>query len=156
MEQNNPTNNLQQASQPIMRKMPKDSKKQNIKMVLSAVVVVFFGIGTGWLLSQQTGASSANVQNVAPGVKETSTEAGKILDEENCRDTAKGVLESGGMDGEGTHHLVTSEDESKWVYLTSTVIDLESFTGKEVQIWGETIAPQKVGWLMDVCKIKVI
>jgi len=36
------------------------------------------------------------------------------------------------------------------------VIDLESFTGKKVKVWGETISAQKAGWLMDVGKIQVI
>jgi hypothetical protein len=65
-------------------------------------------------------------------------------------------LEEGGIDGEGTHHLVRDGGPSKSVYLTSTVIDLDSFAGKKVKVWGETISARKAGWLMDVGKIKII
>ena len=33
---------------------------------------------------------------------------------------------------------------------------VESFSGKKVMVWGETISAQKAGWLMDVGKIKVL
>jgi hypothetical protein len=46
--------------------------------------------------------------------------------------------------------------EHKYVYLTSSVVDLQSFVGKKVQVWGETLAGQSAGWLMDVGKVKVI
>jgi len=45
---------------------------------------------------------------------------------------------------------------SQNVYLTSTVIDLQSFVGKNVQVWGDTLSGQKAGWLMDVGKIKTV
>jgi len=32
---------------------------------------------------------------------------------------------------------------------------LQSFVGKKVMVWGQTIAAQQAGWLMDVGKIKV-
>ena len=156
MEEIKPVNNTQvPPAQPIMRKLPKDDKKKNVVMILSAVAVVFLGIGTGWLLSQQASGSSSAIET-APGVSETSTQAGSIVDEEVCKDVAEGDLETGGFEGEGTHHLVRGDSESKWTYLTSTVIDLESFSGKKVEVTGETIAAQNVGWLMDVCMIKVV
>jgi hypothetical protein len=40
--------------------------------------------------------------------------------------------------------------------LTSSVIDLSLFLDKNVQIWGETLASKKAGWLMDVAKIQVV
>jgi len=157
MEEIKPVNNIQQSTtQPILRKIPKESKKKNMVMILSAIAVVFLGIGTGWLLTQQTSGSSSSAIQTAPGVGESSTQAGSIVDEEICKDVAEGDLETGGFEGEGTHHLVRGDSESKWTYLTSTVIDLESFSGKKVEVTGETIAAQNVGWLMDVCMIKVI
>jgi len=35
------------------------------------------------------------------------------------------------------------------------VIDLSGFVDKKVEIWGETLAAKKAGWLMDVAKVKV-
>ena len=60
------------------------------------------------------------------------------------------------MDGDGTHHLVRSADASKNVYMGSTVIDLQMFVGKKVKVTGQTISSKKAGWLMDVCKIKIV
>lgn len=52
--------------------------------------------------------------------------------------------------------MVRGIGPSQYAYLTSTVIDLSAFTGKKVQVWGQTIAGKKAGWLMDVGKVKVI
>lgn len=125
--------------------------------IVSALLVVLAGVGTGWLLSggASGGVLSNGDQKAAPGARQNSREAG-VADESTFRDMAEGILESGGIDGEGTHHLVREGGESKYVYLTSTVIDLEGFVGKSVQVWGETIAAQQAGWLMDVGKIKVL
>lgn len=139
-----------------VKSFPKGNFKSTALYVLAAVLVVSAGVGTGWLLS---GGKQENVlgngAGAAPGAQKTAKEAG-VTDEETFRDSAEGILEEGGIDGEGTHHLVREGGESKYVYLTSTVIDLESYVGKNVQVWGETIAAQKAGWLMDVGKIKVL
>ncbi len=65
-------------------------------------------------------------------------------------------MEEGGIDGEGTYHLVRDGGPTKNVYMSSTVIDLGQFKGKKVQVWGQTISGKKAGWLMDVGKIKVL
>lgn len=141
-------------AQPLVRKI--DAKKdvrQNVLLIVTSLVVVLAGILTGWTFSGRANGASVT-SDKERGVTETATEAGSKEVEHG--DTATGELVKGGIDGEGTHHLVTGEDESKYVYLLSTVIDLESFVGKKVQVWGETIAPQKAGWLMDVSRIKVV
>lgn len=92
--------------------------------------------------------------NTDPDVKITSTEAGK-LDPSIKYDTATGILKVGGINGEGTYHLEREGGASKYVYLTSSMVDLSSFVDKKVDIWGETLASKKAGWLMDVSKIKV-
>ena len=115
-------------------------------------MVVFVGVGTAWMISgkmakrAQTGA--------APGAKVTSTEAG-VLDPKIKYDTATGTLTTGGINGEGTFHLVREGGPSHYVYLTSSVVDLNNFVDKKVQIWGETLASKKAPWLMDVAKIQV-
>lgn len=136
-----------------LSQMKKLDLKKYLPVGLISLVVVLLGIGTGWLMSGRAGASgSPSAQNV----KVTSNEAG-ILDEETFEgDTAEGVLEEEGIGGEGTHHLVRDGGPSKSVYLTSSVIDLESFVGKKVMVWGQTLSAKKAGWLMDVIKVKVI
>lgn len=142
----------------IMKQFPKKKGKDTVFLVAGALVVVLAGVGTGWLLS---GAASAEKSTTGPGSQVTvgeqkdAKEAG-ITDEETFRDSAEGVLVEEGIEGEGTHHLERGLGPEKDVYLTSTVIDLQSFVNKKVQVWGETISARKAGWLMDVGKIKVI
>lgn len=139
----------------MMKKIPK-KKNNTVVMVVVSLFVVLAGVATGWMLSggseDQTGAPSGNS---IPGATDSPTEAG-IEDDDVFADTAEGELVVGSIEGEGTHYLERGAGDNKRVYLTSTVIDLESFTGKKVQVWGETIAAQNAPWLMDVGKIKVI
>ena len=130
--------------------------KLKMKSLLIALVVIAAGIGTGWALSGANGNGLPGVpKGVAPGAELGEGEAG-LADEATFRDTAEGLLEKGGIDGEGTHHLVREGGPSKYVYLTSTVIDLEGFEGKNIQVWGETISARSAGWLMDVGKVKTL
>ena len=140
----------------MLKKLPMKDTKKTLTAVVSAFLVVLAGMGTGFILSGSTSAekSPSSAVEITKDVKTGRTEAG-ITDEETFRDSAEGLLVKGGIDGEGTHHLDRGLGDDKYVYLTSTVIDLESFTGKKVKVWGETISAQKAGWLMDVGKIQV-
>lgn len=120
--------------------------------VAFSFLVVTVGVGTAWLLSDKILGRSSSV--AAPGAKVSSGEAG-ILDPEVKYDSAIGILKVGGIGEEGTHHLEREGGPSKHVYLTSSVIDLQAFVDKKVEVWGETLASKKAGWLMDVAKIKV-
>ena len=139
---------------PVLKSFPKGPSKATLMMVVGALAVVLVGVTTGWLISGRSGISGSS-KEAAPGATTSETEAG-IVDEATFRDSAEGLLVEGGIEGEGTHHLDRDLGEEKYVYLTSTVIDLESFVGKKIQVWGETIAGKKAGWLMDVGKVKVI
>ena len=145
-----------------LKKFPKVSfDKRVMSLVLTSFLVVLAGVGTGWLLSG--GSFSTKL-----GSKEAETEASKgIVTGQNEagftdesvfteKQSPEGILIEGGIKGEGTHHLDRGLGEDKYVYLTSTVIDLQSFVGKKVKVWGETISALQAGWLMDVGKIKVI
>jgi len=128
-------------------------RKSVLPLIVGAFLVVLAGVITAWFLSSKIGSGSEG--KAAPGVKVTSTEAG-TLDPKVKYDTATGVLQEGGINGEGTYHLTREGGVSKNVYLTSSVIDLSLFLDKNVQIWGETLASKKAGWLMDVAKIQVV
>ena len=155
METTTPATPPPQASAPVqsvVKKFPKFNFKGSGILIAGVILVILAGIGTGWLLS---GARIAGTSTqTVPGAETGPKEAG-LADEKTFRDSAEGTLEEGGIAGEGTHHLVRDGGPSQNVYLTSTVIDLQSFAGKKVQIWGETISARKAGWLMDVGKIKV-
>ena len=132
-------------------------------VLLPAVLIVLIisaGFVTGWFLSKGGGQGVLGTKNevsVAPGasVKGEMEEVG-LDDAATFGDLAEGVLEKGGIDGEGTHHLVRDGGPSQYVYLTSSVIDLSGFVSKKVQVWGETNKANKAGWLMDVGRLKVV
>ena len=138
----------------------KDTKKRSLVMILVGVVVVLSGIFAGWMLSggkigaQKTDSNMIKTENTV----NNPDEAG-VADESTFKNSESpiGILQEGGTaNGVGNYHLERPGGISQNVYLTSTVIDLKSFVGKKVQVWGETLSAPKAGWLMDVGKIKVV
>lgn len=78
-------------------------------------------------------------------------------DTETFRDQAAGRLEkNGGDDQEGTHKLIREGGPDQTAFLISSVVDLDQYVGHQVEIWGETFYSDKVGWLMDVGRLKVL
>lgn len=123
---------------------------------LVILTVIVGGIATGWKLSE--GKVIPNGKK-GPFLQESKAKVGQEVgskDKKAFRDKAEGVLEKGGIDGEGTHHLVRDGGSSQFVYITSSVVDLDEFVGKKIEVWGETFAGQKAGWLMDVGRIKIL
>lgn len=139
----------------MLKKFPKGISKSSVSMVLASMVVVLVGVVTGWFLSGGVAGAPESKSEVPKGVEKSKMEAG-IEDTSTLPDTAEGVLVQGGIEGEGTYHLERSGGPSQNIYLTSTVIDLESFVGKKVKVWGETLSALRAGWLMDVGRVKVI
>lgn len=126
------------------------------------LALILGGVGTGWYLSGGKNNVASDIPGdakdlAAPGAKVSSggKEVG-LSDEATFRDRAEGVLEAGGIDSEGTHHLVRTGGESQTVYLTSSVVDLDAFLGKKVEVWGETNKGHKAAWLMDAGRIKIL
>lgn len=148
-------------STPLQRQTPKESFVKSVVIPGSIVLaIILLGAGSGWYLSQG-GAGIPGVgqqaNKAAPGadVSLSGKEVG-LDDAKTFRDNATGTLEDGGLEEDGTHHLVRDGGPSQTVYMTSSVVDLDQFIGKKVEVWGETIDGKKAGWLMDVGKIKVI
>src|SRR3989344_6936368 len=155
LEEFQPVNEVgeEEPKKPVVKKFPKEGVKGMLLPLIFGLLIILAGVGSGWLLSG--GGKNKGVSEVVPGAEQSQSEAG-LSDEATFRDNAEGILEEGGVNGEGTHHLVRDGGPTQYVYLTSTVIDLQSFSGKKVQVWGETISAQKAGWLMDVGRIKVL
>jgi hypothetical protein len=145
---------------PVMKSFStKPSLRKNTSLIVGTLAVIVAGVATGWFLSGQSFAETGEekMTETSRGVEVSDTEAG--FEDESAfseEQSPEGVLEEGGIEGEGTHHLDRGLGEDKYVYLTSTVIDLQSFVGKKVKVWGETLSGIQAGWLMDVGKIKVI
>ena len=134
----------------------KKDKKPFPFFIFLVVVVVGLGIFTGLKVSGKFGSKpSSGTGGVIS--KEKITKGSEFgVEDPGKADTAMGVVEAGGIDGEGTHKLLREGGPSQTVYLTSSVIDMDSLVGVNVQIWGETVKAQKAGWLMDVIKVKVL
>ena len=137
----------------------KELKKKGLLLyILSAVLVVGLGVFTG-----------SKIPKVFSKKGTVEIERGGVIPKEEIKkgrefgvkdpgkaDTAIGVVEKGGIDGEGTHKLLREGGPSQNIYMTSSVLDLDSFVGSKIQIWGETMKAQKAGWLMDVIKAKIV
>lgn len=127
------------------------------------LVVAISGFYLGATLKTRTSGKSATtasgeLKNIQAEVPLTGIKVGDIFgsaDEKAFRDSATGVLDKGGLNGEGTHQIVRPGGPSQTVYITSSVIDLDTLVGNQITAWGETFKGQKVGWLMDVGRVKV-
>lgn len=135
-----------------------DSEETSSSKVVYAVfaLLILLGIATGYVLSRGGKLGSSIVSTGQPGV--TTSADGKSVgsgDSKTFKDSAEGTLEAGGLNGEGTHKLIREGGPSQTVYLISSVVDLDSFVGKKVKVWGETQAAKKAAWLMDVGKVEM-
>lgn len=141
----------------LVKTFPIEKKGSTMKTAISVLFILIAGVMSGYFLSSSQGYSGSlkTTQEAA----EEGLNVGDIFgiqDEKTFRDQSEGILVQGGMDGDGSHHLIRPGGESQNVYLTSSVVDLDLFTDHKVEIWGETFAAQKAGWLMDVGRIKVL
>lgn len=130
----------------------KPAEKMKLIVGLVYALLVVLGIGTGYLLSQKASLPGSTSQK--PGFIKTTTVAGST-DTKTFRDSAVGVVQKGGLDGEGTHQLIRDGGPSQTVYLISSVVDLDEYVGKKVKVFGQTVAAQKAAWLMDVGKVEL-
>lgn len=140
---------MEETQQPQDQSFLKKIKLSNWTQVLGVVVVVALiaGVGTGYILASTGG-------NKFAAVSLTQTPKNPTQDSKTFRDFAEGKLQkrpapkNPGEYVEGTHLLVRLGAVS--VALTSSVVDLSLFEGKEVKVFGETQKAIEEGWLMDV------
>jgi hypothetical protein len=99
--------------------------------------------------TSETGAQASAGQDLKVGVLYGNTN-------QIFKDSATGVIKIGGVNGEGTHTLEREGGVSQNAALTSSVVDLDLFVDKKVEIKGETNKSNKAAWLMDVGSIKIL
>ena len=133
----------------------KKNPKKKLKTIIFTVVIILAGITSGYFLSQKGSGPAPVARDVAEEDIETGMTVG-IVDEKTFKDSAEGELVAGGLDGEGSHHLERPGGDTQSVYLTSSIVDLDKFVGRQVKVWGETFSSKKAGWLMDVGKLQVL
>lgn len=128
------------------------------KIIIITFILVVIGLGAA------TGNFLAGGKiGLLPGAEELKVEPGKPppphLDTQTFRDKAVGVIEKNDINdkyAQGTHKLVREGGPSQTAYLVSSVVDLNLYLGKKVEVWGETFASTQVGWLMDVGKVNIL
>lgn len=123
-------------------------KKMQRKVIVIYIFLFLLGLGTGYVLSGKSTLSG----------KPTTIKTDKVTgstDSKTFKDFAVGVIEKDGIAGEGTHKLIRTGGASQTVYLISSVVDLDEFIGKQVKVWGQTVAAKKAAWLMDVGKVEL-
>lgn len=128
--------------------------KYKVLLIIATVGIVAVGAGTGYLLSKSDGRV-AGVVSVNNQMVKNDKEVGS-LDTKTFRDTAIGVIEKNGTNGVGTHKLIRDGGPSQTIYMVSSVIDLDQFDGKKVEVWGETQKVAKVSWFMDIGRVKIV
>ena len=126
-------------------------KTKSTRIVIGVYIFLgLLGVGTGYLLSHATIAGVG----VKPGIVNTAKVSGST-DTATFKDSATGVIQKGGTDGEGTHQLIRDGGPSQTVTLMSSVVDLDQYVGKKVKVYGQTMAAQKAAWLMDVGRVEL-
>ncbi len=129
------------------------------QLAFTVIIVLILGIGTGYIASNVAGSGKKgplSINNSSSGGSMGKGFTAGVNDTKAFPDTTEGVLQAGGIDGEGAFHLVRPGGDSQNVYMTSSAVDLSQFIGKKVKVWGQTQTAQKAGWLMDVGKIQVL
>ncbi len=140
------------------------AKKKPDWFRIAIAIAVVFGLGTGYVVAAVS--KPPEVLELATTDKEggsqtatTSIKVGQVFGSKDAaafKDSAEGIILPGGIDNEGSHHLVRPGGVSQNVYLTSSVVDLKLFENAKVKIAGETFKGRKAGWLMDVGRVEVL
>lgn len=147
----------------LLKKMPSAGERFKPKGILIPalviIAIILAGAATGYFLANRGISITQQVTELAGGISvvQGPKEAG-IEDETLFPDTAQGKVRINDSEEitEGSHQLIRSGGESQTVFLTSSVLNLNQFLGRCVQIWGETFQAQKAGWFMDVGRIKTL
>ena len=149
---------------PVEKSFQEPEQKKGIDKILIGGIIASLVLGTitAVAINHFTGKSGqagvGGSVGQATGEKGQQVKVGESYGSKDSvfKDSATGVVEANGIDGEGTHRLLREGGESQTAHLTSSVVDLDMFIGRKVEVWGETFDSEKAGWLLDVGRVKVI
>lgn len=154
---------IQSQAESKMEEQGMSPKKKTNPTKALLIIAIVLGLGTGFFVAQKrlllAGDGNAFTEDTKDLTTDTKIKVGDVFgsaDEKTFRDQAEGILMAGGIDGEGSHHIERGANKTQWVYVTSSVVDLDLVVGDRVSIWGETTQGKKAGWLMDVGRLKVL
>lgn len=127
-----------------------DPRRIILGVVIAALVL---GTLTGYILTSKN--NKLQISSLSIGAAKTAQQ-----DTKTFKDFAEGTIKAKPQPDdpseytEGTHILV--REGAVPVALTSSVVDLSNYEGKQVKVYGETQKALKEGWLMDVGKAEEI
>lgn len=151
---------MEQPTQSSLMHEFKESKKNSkfpARIGAYFLLIVLFGIGTGYLLAGSTSNSTATAND--PTVEDYKVSKGQTFGSDDTKafpEVAEGELKEGGIEGEGAYHLVRPGGDSQNVYLTSSDVDFSQLIGRKIKVWGNTQTAQHAGWLIDVGRVEVL
>lgn len=125
------------------------------KIIALFVIAVLLGIGTGFILTRYSGTSNSSSKFVKGLGAVTIGAVYGSGDTATFKDVAEGIVQKGGIENEGQFHLVRPGGKDQYVYLTSSLVDLNQFINHKVKVYGQTQKAKVAGWLMDVGKLEV-
>ncbi len=140
----------------LVRDLEGGSEMSSKKLLLPVIGIILAGIFSGFLLHNILSKGITSSGDKTSGNVVSKGESAGSNDTKTFKDSAEGQLDSGGLNGEGTHRLTRPGGDNQTVYLTSSVLDLNKYIGKKVRVWGQTFSAKKAGWLMDVGKVEVL
>ena len=163
MEKENNTVTVTQPEEKILKPMNGETSPIHTKIApLVIILAIGAGILTGWIFGRSalvfpTTGGNLSSSEVLQGAKSQGVKVIGSKDTKTFKDCTKGKLikNDGKITTEGSHILQREGGESQNVYLTSSIVDLEQFLNKTIEVCGETNAAQKAGWLLDVGLVKV-
>ena len=132
------------------------------------IIILVMAVGLGYFISRILPLSGSKTSSLLSGEPEaistenitdkSTIEVGKIYGDTATifKDSATGTVEKGSINGVGTHILNREGGASQRASLTSSVVDLDLFVGRRVEVKGETNASKQTSWLLDVGSVKVM
>lgn len=148
------TSSTPKVTQPIGSQQSASKLKKVIPLIL-ILFILAAGAVSGLYLSTinktSDEKSALSDEELTPEVKQSFNQT--------FRDEAEGEIERNDeLDkyAQGTHKLIRPGGEDQTAFLTSSVLDLDEYVGKNVKVFGETFGSSQVGWLMDVGKVEII
>ncbi len=132
------------------------------------MIILVIAVGLGYFISRIYPLSGSKTASLLTGgenaistenITDKSTiEVGKLYGDTATvfKDSATGTIEKGSINGVGTHILNREGGASQRASLTSSVVDLDLFVDRRVEVKGETNASKQTSWLLDVGSVKVL
>lgn len=159
-----PQNPLSPVDDKPVTKTKPTNQINNIYLVIVALSGIFVSFWLSRFFPNNTNQSNKGVSQTKDSISVDQIssiddiQVGKVYGQTdvNFSDTATGTIEKGSINGVGTHILNRPGGVDQRASLTSSVVDLDLFVDRKVEIKGETNASDKTSWLLDVGSVKVL